>query len=226
MQEFYHNMNRWIWNRNNTVTTLRIDKKVARSLVFRTAKLIFVSQPEHCYLSSGFSNFLLFELISDGAGGVSSMVRRKCFCMAIFTLEKDYSSETGYPLDNSRQIDKTSWFENMIRFLHQMETREKNPSPRWDSNPRSATEVRGFESHLGLGFFPEFPLMPKTYHVLLLILLVLQKTVSRSYIITIWNGHILFSSYCHMNPVETRRDTLYDGRPKGVPLLSCRYVKA
>ena len=25
-----------------------------------------------------------------------------------FTLEKDYSSETGYPLDTSRQIEKTS----------------------------------------------------------------------------------------------------------------------
>ena len=47
---------------------------------------------------------------------------------------------------------------------------------------RHATEVRGFESHLGLGFFPRFPLMQKTYHVLLLILLVLQETVSRSYI--------------------------------------------
>ena len=28
--------------------------------------------------------------------------------MAVFTLEKDYPSETGYPLDNSRQIDDTS----------------------------------------------------------------------------------------------------------------------
>ena len=36
------------------------------------------------------------------------MERRKCVCMVIFTLEKDYSYETGYPLDNSRQINKTS----------------------------------------------------------------------------------------------------------------------
>ena len=139
MREFCHNMNRWIWNRNDTVTTLRTDRKVTRSLVFEP-KLVFVSQPEHCYLSSGFSNSLLFELIPDGAGAVSSMERRKCVCMAIFTLEKDYSSETGYPLDNSRQIDKTSWFENMIRFLHQMETRQKIRAPygiRTHDPPRS-----------------------------------------------------------------------------------------
>ena len=107
---------------------------------FFEPKLVFVSQPEHCYLSSGFSNSLLFELIPDGAGAVSSMERRKCVCMAIFTLEKDYSSETGYPLDSSRQIDKTSWFENMIRFLHQMETREKIRAPygiRTHDPPRS-----------------------------------------------------------------------------------------
>ena len=37
MREFCHNMNRWIWNRNDIVTTLiRIDNEVARSLVFRT----------------------------------------------------------------------------------------------------------------------------------------------------------------------------------------------
>ena len=36
MREFCHNMNRWIWNRNDIVTTLRIDNKVARGLVFRT----------------------------------------------------------------------------------------------------------------------------------------------------------------------------------------------
>ena len=28
--------------------------------------------------------------------------------MAVFTLEKDYPSETGYPLDISRQTDNTS----------------------------------------------------------------------------------------------------------------------
>ena len=28
--------------------------------------------------------------------------------MAVFTLEKDYPSETGYLLDNSRQTDNTS----------------------------------------------------------------------------------------------------------------------
>ena len=28
--------------------------------------------------------------------------------MAVFTLEKDYSCETGYPFDDSRQIDNTS----------------------------------------------------------------------------------------------------------------------
>ena len=33
---------------------------------------------------------------------------------AVFTLEKDYSCETGYPFDDSRQIDNTSEFENGI----------------------------------------------------------------------------------------------------------------
>ena len=28
--------------------------------------------------------------------------------MAVFTLEPDYPSETGYPLDNSHQTDNTS----------------------------------------------------------------------------------------------------------------------
>ena len=28
--------------------------------------------------------------------------------MAVFTLEKDYSCETGYPFDDSRQIGNTS----------------------------------------------------------------------------------------------------------------------
>ena len=34
--------------------------------------------------------------------------------MAVFTLEKDYSCETGYPFDDSRQIGNTSIFENGI----------------------------------------------------------------------------------------------------------------
>ena len=34
--------------------------------------------------------------------------------MAIFTLEKDYSCETGYPFDDSRQIGNTSKFGNGI----------------------------------------------------------------------------------------------------------------
>ena len=34
--------------------------------------------------------------------------------MAVFTLEKDYSCETGYPFDDSRQIGNMSLFENGI----------------------------------------------------------------------------------------------------------------
>ena len=34
--------------------------------------------------------------------------------MAVFTLEKDYSCETGYPFDDSRQIGNTSYFQNGI----------------------------------------------------------------------------------------------------------------
>ena len=34
--------------------------------------------------------------------------------MAIFTLETDYSCETGYPFDDSCQIGNTSYFENGI----------------------------------------------------------------------------------------------------------------
>ena len=34
--------------------------------------------------------------------------------MAVFTLETEYSCETGYPFDDSRQIGNTSKFENGI----------------------------------------------------------------------------------------------------------------
>ena len=34
--------------------------------------------------------------------------------MAVFTPEKDYSCETGYPFDDSRQISNTSYFKNGI----------------------------------------------------------------------------------------------------------------
>ena len=34
--------------------------------------------------------------------------------MAVFSLETDYSCETGYPFDDSRQIGNTSSFENGI----------------------------------------------------------------------------------------------------------------
>ena len=34
--------------------------------------------------------------------------------MAVFTLEKDYSYETGYPFDDSRQIGNMSQSENGI----------------------------------------------------------------------------------------------------------------
>ena len=34
--------------------------------------------------------------------------------MAVFTLEKDYSCETGYPFDDSRQIGNMSQSENGI----------------------------------------------------------------------------------------------------------------
>ena len=41
---------------------------------------------------------------------------RKCvacwFRLAVFTLEMDCLSGTGYPLDNSHQTDNTSYFEN------------------------------------------------------------------------------------------------------------------
>ena len=40
--------------------------------------------------------------------------------MAVFTLEADYSGETGYPFDNSRQIGNTSLFGNgMVLILNQ-----------------------------------------------------------------------------------------------------------
>ena len=54
-----------------------------------------------------------------------------------------------------------------------------------------------------------------------------------AFILLFWNGHILYSSCCHLNQAETQTDTPYDGlcntgrlRPKGVPLQSGRYVKA
>ena len=34
--------------------------------------------------------------------------------VAVFTLEKDYSCETGYPFDDSRQIGNTYYFQNGI----------------------------------------------------------------------------------------------------------------
>ena len=36
--------------------------------------------------------------------------------MAVFTLEKDYSCETGYPFDDSRQIGNTSLIRKWNRF--------------------------------------------------------------------------------------------------------------
>ena len=45
--------------------------------------------------------------------------------MAVFTLETDYSCETGYPFDNSRQIGnspavlaaKSKYYENVMYYL-------------------------------------------------------------------------------------------------------------
>ena len=37
--------------------------------------------------------------------------------MSFFTLETDYSCETGYPFDDSRQIGNTSLFENGIALI-------------------------------------------------------------------------------------------------------------
>ena len=51
--------------------------------------------------------FLTFSLLSASLALKVSIVR-----LAIFTLETDYPSETGYPLDNSGQTNNTSKFEN------------------------------------------------------------------------------------------------------------------
>ena len=116
MREFCHNINRWIWNRNDIVTTLRIDNKVARGLVFRTkTRFRFPARtllpfPWIFQLSLVWTNFWRFPTnCLEVEGRARSMERRKCVSIyGDFTLEKDYSSETGYPLDTSRQIDKTS----------------------------------------------------------------------------------------------------------------------
>ena len=39
---------------------------------------------------------------------MSFLVKSVNKSMALFTLETDHPSETGYPLDNSRQTDSTS----------------------------------------------------------------------------------------------------------------------
>ena len=43
------------------------------------------------------------ELPTQGRGATFIITE-----MAVFTLEKDYSCETGYPFDDSRQISNTS----------------------------------------------------------------------------------------------------------------------
>ena len=68
-------------------------------------KIIFVKKQKqtdaNAYLKAGAQNSFITE-------------------MAVFTLEADYSGETGYLFDNSRQIGNTSEFENgMVSILNQ-----------------------------------------------------------------------------------------------------------
>ena len=67
--------------------------------------------------------FLSYELLTklrireaSNKNNISYRKTRKCvacwFRLAVFTLEMDCSSETGYPLSNLHQTDNTSYFEN------------------------------------------------------------------------------------------------------------------
>ena len=91
MREFCHNMNRWIWNRNHTVTTLWIDKKVARSLVFWTKTRFLLPArtllpfPWIFHISLVWTNFWPFSTncleVEGGGGGGSYMEKTKCVSM-------------------------------------------------------------------------------------------------------------------------------------------------
>ena len=67
--------------------------------------------------------FLGYELLTklrireaSKKNNISYRKTRKCvacwFRLAVFTLEMDCSSETGYPLDNLHQKNNKSYFEN------------------------------------------------------------------------------------------------------------------
>ena len=89
MREFCHNMNRWIWNRNDIVTTLRIDNKVARGLVFRSkTRFRFPARTLLTFLwifqlSLVWTNFWPFPTNCFEVQRARSMERRKCVSMAI-----------------------------------------------------------------------------------------------------------------------------------------------
>ena len=53
---------------------------------------------------------------------------------------------------NTNKIRSRTWYVFCIN-----RNSGKHPRPRWDSNLRNSVADRGFESHMGLGFFPEFP---------------------------------------------------------------------
>ena len=46
--------------------------------------------------------------LTQGQGTTLSNRNSRFFCVFFFTLETDYSCETGYPFDDSRQIRKST----------------------------------------------------------------------------------------------------------------------
>lgn len=83
MREFCHNMDRWIWNRNSTFRTVKIYHKGLSC--FFEPKLVFISHPEHCYLSFGYwTNFQpLPTIFCQKWGKARSMKSKESVCKSL-----------------------------------------------------------------------------------------------------------------------------------------------
>ena len=87
-----------VYKKNNALLIIvRFSKQTRHKIRFKRFKM-----SQACMLSGKLVQSRVLSRI------LSLVQRYLGTRMAVFTLEKDYPSETGYPLDNSRQIDNTS----------------------------------------------------------------------------------------------------------------------
>ena len=117
MREFCYNMNRWIWKRNNTFRTVKIFHKGLSC--FFEPKLVFISQPEHCYLSSGYwTNFQpLPTIFCQKWGKARSMKSKESVCKSL-----TYCSTL-------KRLFLVFWYCKKKKLAHRANTQIWNKSP-------------------------------------------------------------------------------------------------